>query len=146
MQESLEIGAERVRYPIYQVEAVIVAHQIEEYLGLTLETVETVEKGLLLLKAMERPVTSVTGSERVHFHLFLNKNVVHEMEVVHAQTMSRKEMLSETVNHLPLNGVKAAHKAHKMVARDRQDANFRNGRLLNVPLQQPNRIINGAPK
>ena len=96
-------------------------------------------------RAMERFVTSETGSARVHCLLWLSQSVAQEKGVAQEPMMAHVEKASEIAEHRQLHGARDAHKARKM-DQDHLDANSRNDLLLNVLPLLLSRTANGEQR
>ena len=138
------IGAEKAHCLTYPAEEANAAHQTGEDLDPTSaeENEESAESSNP--RVMEKFAISETGSAKVLFHPFLNKNEVHEKGVVHAQMMAPRQKDSEIADHLQLHGVRDVHKDRKMAAQDHHDVSSRNGLLLSVLPLPLSRIVNGV--
>jgi hypothetical protein len=96
-------------------------------------------------RAMERSAILETGSARDHCLRFLSQSVAQEKVVAQEPMTAHEARGSGSVNHRQPNGVRVAHKAHKM-GQDLQDANFRSD-LLPIVLPPPlSKTANGEQR
>jgi hypothetical protein len=140
MHENSMTGVERAHCRISHPEAAAVAMKAED---LDLIMAESAKSDFQ--RAMERFVTSETGSARAHCLLWPSQSAAQEKGVAQEPMMAREEKASEIAEHRQLHGARDVHKARKM-DQDHLDANSRNDLLLNVLPLLLSKIANGEQR